>query len=48
MVIATLALTPALIICPFLSAAHHRLTIRLLARFRQWTLALIRAGPGRP
>lgn len=47
MVIATLALTPELIICPFLSAAHQRLVISLLASLRQWTLALIRAGPSR-
>ncbi len=38
--IATLALTPALVICPFLSAAHRRLVIRLLASLRQWTLTL--------
>ena len=40
MVIATLALTPALVICPFLSAAQRRLVIRLLASLRQWTLTL--------
>ena len=46
MVIATLALTPTLIVCPFLSAAHRRLVIWLLASLRQWTLILIRASPG--
>ena len=44
MVIATLALIPALIICPFLSAAHRDLVIGLLGGLRQWTLALIRPG----
>lgn len=48
MVIATLALTPALIICPFLSPAHRHLVIWLLASLRQWTLVLIRASPNRP
>jgi hypothetical protein len=47
-VIATLALTPALIICPFLSSARQRLAIRLLASLRQWTLTLIRASSDRP
>jgi len=45
-VIATLALTPALIICPFLSARHQRLVIWLLADLRQWTRTLIRPSPG--
>ena len=39
--------TLTLIICPFLSAAHQRLVIRLLASLRQWTLTLIGAGPRR-
>ena len=48
MVIASLALIPALIICPFLSGAHRRLVIWLLASLRQWTLALVRASPSHP
>ena len=48
LVIATVAFTPALIICPFLSAARQRLVIRLLASLRQWTLTLIRGSPSRP
>ncbi len=43
MVIATLALVPALMICPFLSAAHRQSAIGLLACLRQWTLALATA-----
>jgi hypothetical protein len=47
-VIATVALTPALIICPFLSAGRQRLVVRLLASLRQWTLTLTRASSDRP
>lgn len=46
LVIATVALIPALAICPFLGADRRRLVIRLLASLRQWTAAL--AGPGQP
>jgi hypothetical protein len=46
LVIATVALTPALAICPFLGADRQRLVIRLLASLRQWTAALTR--PGQP
>jgi hypothetical protein len=46
LVIATMALTPALIICPFLTAAHrHQVTV-LLASLQQWTASLARPGPG--
>jgi hypothetical protein len=47
-VIATVALTSALIICPFLSAGHQRLVVRLLASLRQWTLTLTRASSDHP
>jgi hypothetical protein len=55
MAIATVALVPALVICPFLTAAHRRLALRLLASLQQWTNALASpihashsgpAGPG--
>lgn len=46
LVIATVALIPALVICPFLGAGRQRLVIRLLASLRQWTAAL--TGPGQP
>jgi hypothetical protein len=35
MVIAAVALMPALMICPFLSMARQRLVLRLLARLRR-------------
>lgn len=47
-VIATLALTPALIICPFLSAGRQRLVVRLLASLQQWTFTVIKASSDRP
>ena len=40
MVIATVALVPALVICPFLTAGHRRLALRLLASLQRWTDAL--------
>ena len=46
LVIATVALIPALAICPFLGAGRQRLVIQLLASLRQWTAALTR--PGQP
>jgi hypothetical protein len=46
-VIATVALIPALIICPFLSAGRQRLVVRLLASLQQWTLTLVRASSDR-
>ena len=46
LVIATVALIPALAICPFLGTSRQRLVIRLLASLRQWTAAL--AGPSQP
>jgi hypothetical protein len=46
LVIATVALIPALVICPFLTAAHRQQVTRLLASLRQWTAAL--TGPGQP
>jgi hypothetical protein len=55
MVIATVALVPALVICPFLTAGHRRLAIQLLASLQQWTDALShpahagrRTGPAGP
>jgi hypothetical protein len=46
LVIATVALVPALAICPFLGGGRQRLAIRLLASLRQWTASL--TGPGQP
>jgi hypothetical protein len=46
LVIATVALIPALVICPFLDAGRQRLVIRLLESLRQWTAAL--PAPGEP
>ena len=46
LVIAAVALIPALAICPFLGADRQRLVIRLLAGLRQWTAVLTR--PGQP
>jgi hypothetical protein len=46
LVIAAVALIPALAICPFLGADRQRLVIRLLASLRQWTAVLTR--PGQP
>lgn len=43
-VIAAMALVPALMICPFLTAAHQRQVIRLLAGLRDWTAALVTFG----
>jgi len=37
--IATVALIPALAICPFLGADRRRLVICLSASLRQWTVA---------
>ena len=39
-IIATLALVPALMICPFLPQRRHRLTIQLLVGLRAWSVAL--------
>jgi hypothetical protein len=46
MVIVTVALVPAFVICPFLTAAHRQQVTGLLAGLRQWTAAL--TGPGEP
>lgn len=48
LVIATLALVPALIICPFLTAAHRHQVTGLLASLQQWTLALTKPGASQP
>jgi hypothetical protein len=40
LVIATVALIPALAICPFLGTSRQRLVIWLLASLRRWTAAL--------
>jgi hypothetical protein len=47
LVIATVALIPALVICPFLGAGRQRMVIRLLASLRQWTAALAGSGAAR-
>jgi hypothetical protein len=39
LVIAAAALVPALMVCPFWSAAHRRFVLHLLASLRQWDLA---------
>ena len=44
MVIVTVGLVPAFVICPFLGAGRQRLVTRLLADLGQWTAVL--AGPG--
>jgi hypothetical protein len=46
LVIVTVALIPAFVICPFLTAAHRQQVTGLLAGLRQWTAAL--TGPGQP
>jgi hypothetical protein len=46
LVTATVALIPALVICPFLDADRQRLVLRMLAGLRQWTAVL--TGPGQP
>jgi hypothetical protein len=46
LVIVTVALIPAFVICPFLTAAHREQVTGLLASLRQWTAALAR--PGQP
>ena len=46
LVIVTVALIPALAICPFLGADRQRLVIRLLASLGHWTAVLTR--PGQP
>jgi hypothetical protein len=46
LVIVTVALIPAFVICPFLTAAHRQQVTGLLASLRQWTAAL--TGPGLP
>lgn len=46
LVIATVALVPALVICPFLTGTHRRLALRLLASLQQWTNALAPAAGG--
>jgi hypothetical protein len=43
LVLVTVALIPALAICPFLGVGRQRLVIRLLASLLQWTAAL--TGP---
>jgi hypothetical protein len=40
LVIVTVALTPALIICPFLTAAYRQEVAMLLASLQQWTASL--------
>jgi hypothetical protein len=44
LLISTMALIPAFVICPFLGAGRQRMVIRPLASLRQWAAAL--AGPG--
>jgi len=46
LVIAAVALAPALIICPFLPAAYRQQVPVLLASLQQWTASLAKPGPG--
>lgn len=46
LVIVTVALIPAFVIGPFLTAAHRQQVTGLLASLRQWTAAL--TGSGQP
>ena len=41
LVIATLALVPALLVCPFLPMRHQRLALRLLALLRKWSNTIV-------
>lgn len=43
LVIATLALVPALLITPLLSTRHQRIALRLLAGLRQWSMTITEA-----
>jgi hypothetical protein len=45
LVIVTVALIPAFVICPFLTAAHRQHVTGLLASLRQWTAALTGSAP---
>ena len=47
LVIATVALAPALIICPFLPAAYRQQVPVLLASLQHWTASLARPGAGK-
>jgi len=40
LVIAILALAPALLVCPFLPTRHQRLALRLLAGLREWSITI--------
>jgi hypothetical protein len=46
LVIVTVALIPAFVICPFLTAAHRQQVTGLLASLRQWTAVI--TGSGQP
>ncbi len=49
LVIVAVALVPAFIVCPFLSSAHRRFVLHLLASLRQWvavTASLRETAPG--
>jgi hypothetical protein len=46
LVIATVAAIPALVLCPFLTTAHRRLVVQILAGLRQWTGTLAAAWKG--
>jgi hypothetical protein len=43
LVIATVAVTPALVLCPFLTPAHRRTAVDVLVGLRQWTSTLATA-----
>ena len=43
LMIATVAVTPALVPCPFFTTAHRCLAVQLLAGLRQWTGTLVTA-----
>jgi hypothetical protein len=41
--IVTLALVPAMVVCPFLPDRHQRFVLRLLASLRQWVEVIMKA-----
>jgi hypothetical protein len=46
LLIATVAVSPALVLCPFLTTAHRRMAVRLLASLQQWTATLVTLWKG--
>ncbi len=42
--IVTLALVPAMVVCPFLPDRYQRFVLRLLVSLRQWAQAIVTAA----